>query len=48
MGTIFTIPYWIQLKNVIDVKAFIDELSPRNGNLNIIIENSDIQEAPVL
>ena len=48
MGTLFTISYWIQLKNGIDVKAFIDELRTRNGNLNIIIENSDIQEAPVL
>lgn len=48
MGTLFTISYWIQLKNGSDVKAFIDELRTRNGNLNIIIENSDIQEVPVL
>lgn len=48
MGTLFTISYWIQTKKGIDVKAFIDELRTRNGNLNIIIENSDIQEAPVL
>ena len=48
MGTLFTISYWIQTKKGIDVKAFIDELRTRNGNLNIIIENSDIQEMPVL
>ena len=48
MGTLFTISYWIQTKKGIDVKAFIDELRTRNGNLNIIIENSDIQEIPVL
>lgn len=48
MGTLFVISYWIQPKNDIDVKAFIDELRTRNGNLNIIIENSDIQEVPVL
>ena len=48
MGTLFVISYWIQPKNDIDVKAFIDELRTRNGNLNIIIENSDTQEVPVL
>lgn len=48
MGTLFVISYWIQPKNDIDVKAFIDELRTRNGNLNIIIENSDTQEGPVL
>jgi len=48
MGTLFTISYWIQAKNDINVKAFIDELRTRNGNLNIIIENSDDAQAPVL
>ena len=48
MGTLFTISYWIQPKKDIDAKAFIDELRTRNGNLNIIIENSDDQQVPVL
>lgn len=41
MGTLFMISYNIQLKKDCDTKAFIDELRTRNGNLNIIIENSD-------
>jgi len=48
MGSLFTISYWIQPKNDIDVKAFIDDLRTRNGNLNIILENPDDQLAPVL
>lgn len=48
MGTLFTISYWIQPKKDMDAKAFIDELRTRNGNLNVIIENNDDQEAPVL
>ena len=48
MGTLFTISYWIQPKAHIDTKAFIDELRTRNGNLNIIIENPEDMEVPVL
>ncbi|MCR4790942.1 MAG: DUF4956 domain-containing protein, partial [Treponemataceae bacterium] len=48
MGTLFTISYWIQPKDEIDVKAFIDEIRTRNGNLNVILENPDDQLAPVL
>ena len=48
MGTLFTISYWIQPKANADIKAFIDELRTRNGNLNIILENSDDEQIPVL
>lgn len=48
MGTLFTISYWIQPKKGMDDKAFIDELRTRNGNLNIIIENPEDQQVPVL
>ena len=48
MGTLFTIAYWIQPKADADIKAFIDELRTRNGNLNIILENSDDEQIPVL
>ncbi|MBP3743009.1 MAG: DUF4956 domain-containing protein [Treponema sp.] len=48
MGTLFTISYWVQPKNDIDTKAFIDELRTRNGNLNIIIENPEDEQVPVL
>jgi len=48
MGTLFTISYWIQPKAGIDTKSFIDELRTRNGNLNIIIENPEDEQAPVL
>lgn len=48
MGSLFTISYWIQPKANMDSKAFIDELRTRNGNLNIILENPDDLEAPVL
>lgn len=48
MGTLFTISYWVQPKNDIDTKVFIDELRTRNGNLNIIIENPEDEQVPVL
>ena len=48
MGTLFTISYWIQPKPDMDEKVFIDELRTRNGNLNIIIENPDDQQSPIL
>ena len=48
MGTLFTIAYWIQPKANADIKAFIDELRTRNGNLTIILENSDDEQIPVL
>lgn len=48
MGSLFTISYWIQPKANMDSKVFIDELRTRNGNLNIILENPDDQNAPVL
>lgn len=48
MGTLFTISYWIQPKPGMDEKVFIDELRTRNGNLNIIIENPDDQQSPIL
>ncbi len=48
MGTLFTISYWVQPKSDIDTKAFIDELRTRNGNLNIIIENPEDEQVPVL
>jgi uncharacterized membrane protein YhiD involved in acid resistance len=36
MGTLFELDYMIILKNEHTVKAFIDELRCRNGNLNIV------------
>ena len=48
MGTLFVISYSIQPKKDMDTKAFIDELRTRNGNLNIIIENSDVSQGLVL
>ncbi|MCQ2592126.1 MAG: DUF4956 domain-containing protein [Treponema sp.] len=48
MGTLFQISYNIRPKKDIDVKAFIDELRTRNGNLNIIIENSDAAQTSIL
>lgn len=48
MGTLFTISYWVEPKAGCDTKVFIDELRTRNGNLNIILENPDDQNAPVL
>ena len=48
MGTLCTISYWVQPKKDMDAKAFIDELRTRNGNLNIILENPDDQQVPVL
>lgn len=44
MGTLFTISYNVQLKNLEDVKPMIDELRTRNGNLNIILcDASELQ-----
>lgn len=48
MGTLFMISYNISLKKDADTKAFIDELRTRNGNLNIVIENSDDMMVPML
>lgn len=48
MGTLFQISYDFQPKADIDVKAFIDELRTRNGNLNIIIENEDAAGVQIL
>lgn len=48
MGTLFTISYWVQPKADCDTKVFIDELRTRNGNLNIVLENPDDQQVPVL
>lgn len=48
MGTLFIISYWVQPKKDCDSKLFIDELRTRNGNLNIILENPDDQQIPVL
>ncbi|MCQ2575723.1 MAG: DUF4956 domain-containing protein [Treponema sp.] len=48
MGTLFVISYDIRPKKDMDAKAFIDELRTRNGNLNIIIENSDELQTPTL
>lgn len=41
MGSLFTITYNFVPKSKIDVKAFIDELRTRNGNLNIVISSFD-------
>jgi len=41
MGTLFTISYSIVPKKDIDVKAFIDEIRTRNGNLNVIVSDYD-------
>lgn len=43
MGTLFTISYVIEPKNNINVKAFIDELRTRNGNLSIIISDHEAE-----
>lgn len=43
MGTLFTISYVIEPKNNIDVKAFIDELRTKNGNLSIIISDHEAE-----
>ncbi len=48
MGTLFTISYWVQPKVEFDAKNFIDEIRTRNGNLNVILENPDDQQVPVL
>lgn len=48
MGSLFTISYWVQIKAGIDEKALIDKIRTRNGNLNVIIENPDDQQSPVL
>lgn len=48
MGTLFTISYSVVFKKDADVKACIDELRTRNGNLNIIVENSDIDGVQIL
>ena len=44
MGTLFTIAYWIQPKANADIKAFIDELRCRNGNLNISLGRAVISK----
>lgn len=41
MGTLYTLTYDIQMKNDSEVKSFIDELRTRNGNLNIVVGNSE-------
>jgi len=41
MGTLFMISYKIKPKSQADIKAFIDEIRTRNGNLNVIIAEPD-------
>ncbi len=48
MGTIFVLSYNILPKKDIDLKEFIDELRIKNGNLNIIVENDDDSQVPML
>jgi len=43
MGSLFTITYDIKFKNDVDVKAFIDEIRVRNGNLNVVVDNGDME-----
>lgn len=43
MGSLFTISYDISLKKDADVKAFIDEIRIRNGNLNVVIDNGEME-----
>ena len=40
MGSLYELTYSMQLKNHNDMKAFIDELRIRNGNLNILLSRS--------
>ena len=40
MGSLYELTYTIRLNNVDEVKAFIDELRVRNGNLNIFLSRS--------
>ena len=37
MGSLYELSYTLQLNNQAEVKAFIDELRMRNGNLNILL-----------
>lgn len=48
MGTLFSIDYEIRFKKNADIKAFMDELRCRNGNLNIILGSFDSMENEVL
>jgi len=41
MGTLFTISYDVVFKPETDVKAFIDEIRTRNGNLTVAINDYD-------
>ena len=46
MGSLYELSYELQLKNPNEIKAFIDELRCRNGNLNILLgrKNDDTGE----
>jgi len=37
MGSLYELSYSLQLNNASEVKAFIDELRCRNGNLNVLL-----------
>lgn len=41
MGTLFMISYSIRPKQDADIKAFIDEIRTRNGNLTVIVAEPD-------
>lgn len=41
MGTLFMISYKVTPKEGADIKAFIDEIRTRNGNLNVIVAEPD-------
>lgn len=41
MGTLFELYYYIQMKNGVDEKKFLDEIRCRNGNLRVIFANRE-------
>lgn len=44
LGSLYELTYTLAFKNSINEKKFIDELRCRNGNLNIVISNVEMQE----
>lgn len=44
-GSMFRVKYAVTLKNAADEKAFIDEIRRLNGNLEVLLERIDLQQA---
>lgn len=45
MGSMFRITYDVTLKNPADEKKFIDEIRTRNGNLEVLMARTDLEQA---